>query len=884
MTPLVDLVGLTLIHFTWQGVVIGVTTAATLRALARRSSQARYLAACLALLAMLIAPMITAVTISNGGMRRVSVPAPADAPLAVSPVDRAIDVAGSRTTASAPASWTNRDLLLPLVVGWAVGVFVSLLRLTTAWWRVRVLHRASLRAVASVLQPIADRLADRIGLSRLVHVVESIHVETPSVIGSLRPVILLPIAAFAALTPAQVEAILAHELAHICRRDYLVNMIQSIAEALLFFHPAVWWVSRRIRAEREHCCDDMAVALCGDAVDYAKALAHLATWQRSAVAPLAAAAAGGSLLNRIQRLVGEGRQEVQPRANLLTLTMVVMLLVVIGSGLSYSSSTALGFATGPHVAMNPRSAVTTVASFRLVPPPPAPPPAPLPGLQADLAFTPTDHFDVYFPQQLRGRIDVIVRTSEDAYAKVSADLRHELPSRPVVILFATRAELDRAPGIVKFGATPSAPRILIAADGATARLAGAFRHEVTHAFAFDFLPSGSAPRWIQEGLAEYERGDVDGASLTALRALAARNALPAVTRIDTVAFPSNPRLDDALGAQVFEFIASRWGWDGIRRLLFATRISKGPRPDVFVTTFGMSADAFDDALQRYLESTAQIASAALSRSIPAADGGRAGSASGPLSFDAISIRPSTADTLQSRLMAQPGGLVIGRNVTLKTLIRQAYNVTEQELDGGPGWLDSWRFDFDARAPSDVSVNQLQVMLQTMLSERFDVVAHRESRERPIFALVKARSDGRLGSELRPATVDCAALAAANGGRVAPSPTDTPLPARPTCGTRFSPGLVVSRGMAIDRLAANLSALVGRIVIDGTELTGSYDFDLQWTSGRPEPPSGPNEPAVARPDRAALFTAVEEQLGLKLEPRRGVVDVLVIDAAARPSEN
>src|SRR4030095_13888079 len=116
-------------------------------------------------------------------------------------------------------------------------------------------------------------------LFRSVHVVESIAVEVPTVIGWMRPVILLPVAAVAALTPAQVEAILAHELAHIRRHDYAVNLLQTTAETLLFYHPAVWWISKRIRAEREHCCDDVAVRVCGDAVSYAHALAELEAWR-----------------------------------------------------------------------------------------------------------------------------------------------------------------------------------------------------------------------------------------------------------------------------------------------------------------------------------------------------------------------------------------------------------------------------------------------------------------------------------------------------------------------------------------------------------------------------------------------------------------------------
>ena len=136
-----------------------------------------------------------------------------------------------------------------------------------------------------------------------MRLLESTRVDVPTVIGWLTPVVLLPASALAGLTPQQIEAILAHELAHIRRHDYLVNLLQTLVETLLFYHPAVWWLSRRIRVERENCCDDLAVSLCGDPVAYAAALADLEEL-RSSNRTLALAATGGSLLQRVRRLLG----------------------------------------------------------------------------------------------------------------------------------------------------------------------------------------------------------------------------------------------------------------------------------------------------------------------------------------------------------------------------------------------------------------------------------------------------------------------------------------------------------------------------------------------------------------------------------------------------
>src|SRR5262249_409054 len=149
---------------------------------------------------------------------------------------------------------------------WVAGVVVLLVRLVGGWWRVRRLHRNALATKASKWHTACRRIASQLGLPAAAHVIESTLVDVPMLLAGLRPVIILPVAALAALTPSQVEAILAHELGHIRRHDYFVNLLQTLAETLLFYHPAVWWLSRRIRVEREHCCDDVAVRCSGDAV------------------------------------------------------------------------------------------------------------------------------------------------------------------------------------------------------------------------------------------------------------------------------------------------------------------------------------------------------------------------------------------------------------------------------------------------------------------------------------------------------------------------------------------------------------------------------------------------------------------------------------------
>ena len=200
-------------------------------------------------------------------------------------------------------SWSVDEWLPMFVSVWLAGVVLLTLRLFSGWMWVQRMKSHGARPAPEALQSAARRLMRRLHIGRAVRLLESTSVAVPTVIGWLKPVVLLPASALAGLAPNQIEAILAHELAHIRRHDYIVNLFQTVVETLLFYHPAVWWLSRRIRVERENCCDDLAVSLCGDPVAYAAALAEL-EGLRSTTGDLVLAATGGSLLQRVRRLLG----------------------------------------------------------------------------------------------------------------------------------------------------------------------------------------------------------------------------------------------------------------------------------------------------------------------------------------------------------------------------------------------------------------------------------------------------------------------------------------------------------------------------------------------------------------------------------------------------
>jgi GWxTD domain-containing protein len=190
---------------------------------------------------------------------------------------------------------------------WFAGVAFFYARAMAGWIAVERLRRRGVCTVPPGWQARLNELAARMRLTRPVALLESCLTDTPVLIGYLRPVVLLPLGCLTGLSAGQVECILLHELAHIRRHDYLVNLLESVVEGLLFYHPAVWWVSRVVRAERENCCDDRVVEIMGDARAYAATLAVLE--ERRSLGPQAAlAATGGSLIERIRRLTTEPRR------------------------------------------------------------------------------------------------------------------------------------------------------------------------------------------------------------------------------------------------------------------------------------------------------------------------------------------------------------------------------------------------------------------------------------------------------------------------------------------------------------------------------------------------------------------------------------------------
>jgi uncharacterized protein (TIGR03435 family) len=267
-------------------------------------------------------------------------------------------------------------------------------------------------------------------------------------------------------------------------------------------------------------------------------------------------------------------------------------------------------------------------------------------------------------------------------------------------------------------------------------------------------------------------------------------------------------------------------------------------------------------------------------------------------FEVASIKQNKSGDGRVMLGFQPGGRFNATNVTLRLLIRNAYQLQDFQLVGGPGWMTDDHFDIVAKAedgalggppPPQGQPSAIQLMMRSLLAERFKLVVHEENREMPIYALILAKSDGKFGPQLKKSEADCAALAAARGrGPAAPPPMPAPGAPPPPCSIRIGPGSLMAGGQTMTQFASSLGMFAGRIVVDKTGLEGGYDVTLNWTPDQaanrpPGAPPGPDGVPVD-PNGPSLFTAVQEQLGLKLDSQRGPVKVLVIDRVERPTEN
>jgi len=364
-----------LLHFLWQGAAIAALAAAALALF--REATTRYFIGLGALGLMLASFGVTFALLSapDGG-DLVDAAAPLTQVGATLPQAfklPAPDMLAPDPAAAAGVDWVAR--------AWLAGVCLLTLRIGFGLLLLEQLRRRNLSALPAGILTLCHDLQQRLGIARVVRYCECRLVAVPSVIGFVRPIVLLPMRALTGLTPEQLEAVIAHELGHVKRFDVVVNFFQVIAEALFFFHPAVWWLNKRIRADREDCCDDVAIAACGRKFDYARALATMEGWR--AAPELAMAATGGPVADRVARLLGVDRKSGARAAGMVTASLVL-------AGALLAGAASMGIAKPALASVSAALAVETDTPIQVVQsgPAPAAQPAPRPAAPAAPATKP----------------------------------------------------------------------------------------------------------------------------------------------------------------------------------------------------------------------------------------------------------------------------------------------------------------------------------------------------------------------------------------------------------------------------------------------------------------------------------------------------------------
>jgi beta-lactamase regulating signal transducer with metallopeptidase domain len=355
-----------LLHFLWQGTLIAAVAAGLMFAFRRPAT--RYLLGVGALSLMFASFGVTFMVLNSPAAIDTM---PAVAPPAAFAETSDAGAASGTVGRAAPTTESPREILW-LAKGWLAGVFLLAVRLAFGLLVIEYLRRRNLVALPGALVARLHALQSRLGLTRLIRYRECALVGAPAVIGFFRPIVLIPMRAITGLSTEQLEAVIAHELGHVKRFDVAVNFVQVIAETVFFFHPAVWWLNRRIRADREDCCDDIAVNAAGGRLGYARALATMATWRDTP--RFAMAATGGPLAARVSRLLGMSREQHQGRmAGVVTITLLVAtatLACAISFGLVNPAVAQPG-----QVAQNPATQANP-PSPDMAPPPVSPPPPP----------------------------------------------------------------------------------------------------------------------------------------------------------------------------------------------------------------------------------------------------------------------------------------------------------------------------------------------------------------------------------------------------------------------------------------------------------------------------------------------------------------------------
>jgi beta-lactamase regulating signal transducer with metallopeptidase domain len=378
----IERLGWVLVHSVWQFAVVAIVAGMLVAVLRRRTATSRYAVLVTAMLLMVAVPCATWMIIPQPAAYEISDLKSqiehTDTMETVPPLENSIDEVTlvspntviappiyeegdqTRRADAVPRAKSHTELVRPwfswIVGGWLIGVLLCSLRPLLGWRMLRRLRRIGISPPSDDVLAAFTRVSQKLGLRRAVHVFHSSLATGPLVVGYLKPVVLLPVSLVSSIPLSQLEAILAHELAHIRRHDFIVNLFQTLMETLFFYHPAIWWLSRRIRIEREHCCDDLVVKLFNNGVDYGRALLAIEQLQSQGTI-LALGAADGSLLGRIRRILGH--REPRMRSSLMMSAVATICFVMVFYGLI--ATTVFSKSDDPQTATAEISAIAVTA-------------------------------------------------------------------------------------------------------------------------------------------------------------------------------------------------------------------------------------------------------------------------------------------------------------------------------------------------------------------------------------------------------------------------------------------------------------------------------------------------------------------------------------------
>jgi uncharacterized protein (TIGR03435 family) len=672
-----------------------------------------------------------------------------------------------------PAARPAIDWVAIAIFVWTCGFAAMVVIRLRGWLRIRAAIRASCL----------------IDIPGQVEIRESPGLLEPGVVGFFRPILLLPAGIVERLTPLQLQAVLAHEMCHVRRRDNLTSAIHMVVEAVFWFHPFVWYIGARMVEERERACDEAVLSLGGEPRDYAEGILSVCKLYIESPLACVSGVTGANLKRRIEAIITNrtGQRLNRVKKFVLASAGVAVLIGPVALGLMIGIPNSVVRAQAPVVVPAPVNAPAQAATPPAAPlatpqsTPPAPA-APSPVRQLALLFdfgatTPDQQSRarqaaLKFVRDQMGASDrVAVMTAEDGKATVVSDFTDD------------KTVLESAIQNLKPTAVSGSP---LSGIEAAVKILGA-------------LPGKKA---LIHFSAPILRGPDNQAEIDAA-VIAAQLANVAIYSIDMSAATTQPFALLALGGR-----------------------SMAPQTAPIQTP------------------TPQQDSGA----------GPGGPNAKPLVFDAASIKPFSRGgggrnggtgvnpPISGGLRFPPGRVVSApAGVTVRKLILEAYHLTAYQLSGGPGWLDSDRFDLEAKAEG-ASENQLRQMLRTLLAERFQLVLHRETKEMPVYALIVGK----------------------NGPKFHEWKEGDPLPAFGSGGHAENFRDVGT----IQRLADVLSAGpdLGRPVLDKTGLKGVYLFYVEWDAGED------------------FLPAMQQQLGLKLESQRDPVDTLIIDHIDKPTTN